>query len=1056
MHSPSYLRTPHLRGGLVTFVAETDVWTAPVEGGRAWRAGMEEGTARHPRISPDGALLAWTCERAGSPEVVLAPADGGAAVQLTYWGDGRTRVIGWTAEAEVLVVSTRGERATRRTWAWAVPVDGGPARRLPYGPVSGVGPGPGGAVLIQTPSMFGEAAYWKRYRGGTAGRLWIDRGGSGDFAPVHASIEGNFECPMWVGDRIAFLSDHDADHEVDSAAGGDIARPGAVRLWSSRPDGSDLRCHSRHTLSVRNATTDGTRVVYQCGGRLWLLPDLAPGTSPAPVEVSLGSPGAARAPFLVSAADALDGFDPDPTGHGSVITVRGSVQWLGSPEGPALELPAEPGSRAREPRVLGDTGKVAYVVVADGHEALEVAEVTAGPGAGTAPHRFGGGRVGRVRELAAAPDGRSLAVATHDGRVLVADAGSGELTELDRSSAGEISDIVFSPDSRWLAWSHPGGNRLRQLRLADLSDGSVIEATPLRFCDRSPAFTPDGLYLAFLSERSFEPFPQAHVLDLAFLAGTRLCLLPLAARTPSPFAPHDPRRAVPTDEVRVDREGLADRAEVFPVEPGDYIDLRAAAGGVLWIRKNPSPDWLSERGTLMRWDFREARVLELRQGVDAYTVSGNGTRVTTRTGNRLTVLPADRAAVGGQETEFDLSRVLTRVDPAEEWSQAFAEDGQLIQDIYARSDMGGRDWGEVLDRYRPLLDGLGCYDDFLDLLWEVHGELGCSHAYVKERPELRGPVRGQGLLGADLVRNPDGGWQVSRIPRGDAAVDGAVSPLRAPGVDVREGDVLTEVGGVLVDPVRGPAPSLAGRAGIPTRLTVRSASGDGPRSVVVLPLHDDKPVRYHTWVSERRDHVSRASAGRLGYLHVPDMMGGGWAQFHRDLRTEFAREGVVLDLRENAGGFLSELVVDMLSRRIIGWRVTREGAALSYPSVAPRGAVVVVTDEFTGSDGDVATVALKTLGIGPVVGNRTWGGVNVMDWNFSLVDGTGLVLPREAYWFEGPGWQVENHGVVPDVEVHRTPGDWADGRDPQLDEAVRVALGLLAARPAASPPAPGW
>lgn len=1037
-----YLRDPHLHGDLLTFVAENDVWIAPVSGGRARRVGEEHERARHPRLSPDGRRVAWTAWREGVPEAVVAPVEGGAPVQVTHWANARTRVLGWLSPQELLVVSAVGQRATRRTWARAVRIGGGPDRRLPYGPVAGVAHGPGGAVLVHTPSMFAEAAYWKRYRGGTMGRLWIDRRGDGAFTRVHEEIDGNIECPLWVGDRIAFLSDHEENG----------------RLWSSLPDGSDLRCHTAHPFATRGATTDGARVVYHSGGELWLLGGLGPGVVPEPVDIDLGGPAAGRAAYVITGGEGLEDFDADLSGREAVVTVRGSVHRVGGPAETTRELPREPGTRARLPRVLGDTGEVAYVVVVGGREAIEVSEVSeaAAPGDKAASHRFGTGLLGRVRELVAAPDGGSLAMATHDGRLLVACVATGALTEVDRTDGGEATDVAFSPDSRWLAWSHPGAHKLRQIRLANLATAEVIEATPLRFSDRAPAFTRDGLYLTFLSERGFDPVPQAHLLGPAFAAGTRLCLLPLAKDTPSPFSPHDPRCAVGTGEVTVDGDGLAERAELFPVPAGDFISPRAAEGGVLWIRKDPSADWLAERGTLMRWDFATARASELRPKVDAYVVSGDGRRAVIRAGRTLTAVPADRPASGGEATELGLESARTHVDPVTEWAQAFEEDGELIRDVYVRTDMGGVDWDAVLDRYRPLVDRLGCYDDFVDVLWEVHGELGCSHAYVKERPTTATPRRHQGLLGADFTRDADGTWRVHRIPRGDSSVEGALSPLCAPGVGVRVGEAILEIDGVPLRPERGPAALLAGRAGLPTRLTVRPAESAAPRTVTVVPLRDETALRYCAWVAERRELVDTASGGLLGYLHVPNMLGPGWAQLHRDLRTEFDRAGLVVDLRENTGGYLSELVVEVLSRRVLGWRVARGGSALSYPSLAPRGPVVVVTDEFTGSDGDVATAAIKALGIGPVVGNRTWGGVNVMDWNFSLADGTGLILPREAYWLTHDGWHVENHGVTPHIEVSCTPEDWAQDRDPHLQEAVRQCLTHLTTRPTATPPRPTW
>jgi tricorn protease len=293
---------------------------------------------------------------------------------------------------------------------------------------------------------------------------------------------------------------------------------------------------------------------------------------------------------------------------------------------------------------------------------------------------------------------------------------------------------------------------------------------------------------------------------------------------------------------------------------------------------------------------------------------------------------------------------------------------------------------------------------------------------------------------------------VERVLPGESSDPLARSPLSAPGVAVRAGDVLVAVDGRPVDPVTGPGPLLVGTAGKPVELTVRPAQGGAVRHVVAVPLDDEEPLRYHDWVADRRAHVHEASGGRLGYLHVPDMVGNGWAQLHRDLRVEVAREGLVVDVRENRGGHTSQLVVEKLARRIVGWDVPRGGRPMSYPLDAPRGPVVAVANEFSGSDGDVVNAAIRALGIGPVVGTRTWGGVIGIDSRYRLVDGTGVTQPKYAFWLEGYGWDVENHGVDPDVEVVCAPQQWAAGEDPQLDTAVELALRALDERPAKNPP----
>ncbi|MDT0439378.1 MULTISPECIES: S41 family peptidase [Streptomyces] len=1061
--APAYLRFPHVHGDLVAFTAEDDVWLAPLDGGRAWRASSDNVPVGQPRVSPDGTTLAWTSTRDGAPEVHIAPVDGGPATRLTHWGSRRTQVRGWTPDGQVLAITTHGQASARRSWARAVPLDGGPATTLPYGPVGDVAFGPA-TVLLSAP-MGREAAWWKRYRGGTAGKLWIDRGAdnpahSGEFTRLHQEVDGNLESPVWVGERIAFLSDHE----------------GVGAVYSSLADGSDLR---RHTpvdgFYARHLAGDGSRLVYSSAGQLYLLDDLD-GSAPRPLDVRLGGSRTDLQPYPLNAAHWFGAAHPDHTARGSAVAVRGSVHWVTHRSGPARALAAEPGVRARLPRVFRADGEewVVWVTDAEGDDALEFAPAT-GTAPGTSPRRLAAGQLGRVLALAVAPDGGRVAVATHDGRVLLVERESGEVREVDRSADGDASGLVFSPDSTWLAWSHAGPRPLRQLRLASTTDLTVTEATPLRFRDWSPAFTLDGKHLAFLSARAFDPVYDDHVFDLAFVAGARPHLITLAATTPSPFGPQRHGRSFDapdkdetpdsegTPATRVDLDGLADRIVPFPVEAARCSTLRAAKDGVLWLRhpvrgvlgaSRATPDDPDPKSTLERYDLAQQRVDHLASDADHFAVSGDGKRVLLWTDGRLKVVPSDRRASSDDDSDsnisVDLGRIRQTVDPAAEWRQMFDETGRLMRDNFWRADLGGVDWDAVLDRYRPVLARVSTHDDLVDLLWEVQGELGTSHAYVTPRGGHGGDR--QGLLGADLSRHEDGTWRVDRVLPTETSDPDARSPLAAPGVAVRPGDAVVAVGGLPVDPVTGPGPLLVGAAGKPVELTVLPSGGGDARHAVVVPIADEEPLRYHAWVADRRAYVHERSGGRLGYLHVPDMIGSGWAQLHRDLRIEVAREGLVVDVRENRGGHTSQLVVEKLARRIVGWDLPRGLRASSYPEDAPRGPVVAVADEFSGSDGDIVNAAIKALGIGPVVGTRTWGGVIGIDSRYRLVDGTLVTQPKYAFWLEGYGWGVENHGVDPDVEVVQRPQDHAAGRDTQLDAAIALALESLAGHPAKTPP----
>ncbi|NUR43883.1 MAG: peptidase S41 [Streptomyces sp.] len=1067
----SYLRLPHLSGDLLCFVAEDDLWLAPLDGAdRAWRLTVDRTKVGHPRFSPDGRSIAYTSWRSLVPEIHLVDAAGGPGRQLTYWGSPDTQVCGWTPAdsnggAQILAVASHGEPFSYFTWAYKVPTDGDPGRKLPWGPVSDLQVADldgDRRTLLLTGTPPHEPAAWKRYRGGATGRLWLHG------HRLLEDLDGHLHSPMFVGGRIAFLSDHE----------------GIGNLYSCAHDGSDLRRHTDHdAFYARHAASDGHRVVYQCAGDLWIVDDLSPAGTPRKLDVRLSGPRAGRRTYQVPAAQHVDGVSVDETGRASAVVVRGSLYWLTHRDGPARTITDTPGVRVRLPEMLGSVGQVAYVTDADGEDAIEIAYLPRATG-DREPRRLASGELGRVLELVSDPQGERLAIASHDGRLSLIDAtedSNGEVTELIRSINGPVRDLSFSPDGSWLTWSHPGiGRSLRQIKMARVSpkgggDRLIIDVTNGRFEDENPVFTRDGRYLAFLSWRGFDPVYDVHTGDLSFPLGCRPYLVPLSSATPSPFAltPEgrpaagglDPAEDEPGDgsTVTVEVEGLESRVTPFPVSASKYSALYpVAGGGLVWLRWPISgalgetfanPDDTSGRPTLEYFNITKAKKSELVDDLDWFAVSGDGSRLVIVDEGDLRAVPATESGDSDSTVWIDARRILHEADPGAEWRQSYEEAGRIIRAYFWDPGMCGIDWDAVLDQYRPLVERVATPDEFADLLREVLGELGTSHAYVTAARRNEGPPhyqRRQGLLGANFVRR-EAGWTVRRILPGDSSDSKARSPLA--GTGIREGAVLTHVDGRPVDPVTGPYPLLAGAGGTTVELTFTPAEGEGrARRVAVVPLLDERPLRYQDWVAKRREVVRELSGGRCGYLHIPDMGGSGWAQFNRDLRMEVSRPALIVDVRGNAGGHISELVVEKLTRTILGWDLTRNAQPVSYASNAPRGPVVALADEATSSDGDMITAAFKLLKLGPVVGQRTWGGVVGMTGRHQLGDGTVITVPMNAGWFDAYGWSVENRGVTPDLEILRTPLDWAEGRHAQLDDAVQLAVDLLTTNPPATPP----
>ncbi|HEY0937467.1 MAG TPA: PDZ domain-containing protein, partial [Trebonia sp.] len=829
---------------------------------------------------------------------------------------------------------------------------------------------------------------------------------------------------------------------------------GTGALYSALPDGSDRR---RHTdlgqYYARNATTDGQRVVYQRAGEIWLLESLD--AEPVRLDLRLSGECPGRAPYRVSGKSELGSFTLDSAGRVLGAEVHGTVHWLPAADGAARALLAQPGVRGRLPVVILGADAVACASDDGGEDGLDVLSAD-----GSAVRRIGHGEFGRILELAVAPDGQTAAVACADGRLLtVALAGEPVITQITRNTDEAVTGLVFSPDSALLAWSQPWRTEhgSAQIRLARLADGTVTDVTPPRFDDTAPAFTRDGRYLAFLSNRAFDPVYAAHGLALGFLPGVRPYLVTLQATTYSPFGPAPADRPADPEPpaAGLDIAGLQTRIMPFPVAAGRYDKLRAVTGGVVWLER-PYSGELGEAAIgadeeipvrLVRYDLAQRRRSVEVEALDDFAVSADGGWLAYQTGESLRIRPAGEP--DAKAVSVDLDRIQVTVEPPAEWRQMYHETWRLMRDNFWRADLGGVDWAAAGDRYRPLLDRIGSADELRDLLRELQGETRTSHTGVLPPAAGTDPALAPGLLGIDLERTADGSWRIARIVPGESSVTGARSPLGAPGIAAAPGDLIVAVDGRPVDPDLGPNPLLAGQAGQAAELTLRRGGAD--RRAVVVPLASEHATRYYDLVARQRAAVREASGARLGYLHIPGTNPAGWAELHRDLHTEFACDGLIVDLRDSQGGDASALLAERLGRRITGWYVSRHEGPSSYPFEAPRGPVVALTNEYAMSGGDIVVQALKSYGI-TVVGTRTWGGVIGCYFN-DLVDGTLVTQPTSALWFPRVGWGMDNHGADPDVDVAIAPHDWAAGRDPQLDTAVRLALRALEQHPPAAPPA---
>jgi tricorn protease len=1045
-----YLRHPTLNGDAIVFVADDDLWRVGADGGTARRltAGLSEPST--PCLSSDGARVAYVSRDEQHPEVYLMSAEGGEARRLTWLGPD-VMVRGWTPEGAILFVSTYGQPFFRNYRAFTLDPAGGMPLLLPLGQVDHLAFGPRGACVIGRNTA--DPARWKRYRGGTAGHLWIDAAGSGTFRRM-TELDGNVTSPMWIGERIFFLSDAE----------------GVGNLYSCRPDGADRRRHTDHDdFYARHAQTDGRRVVYQCGATLWLFDPARDATRQ--LDIRLPSHRAQAARKFVPASEHLESFQAHPAGHSVAVVARGKAFTFPLWEGAVRQHGDDDGSRRRLAQWLGDGTTLVAVGDASGEERIEAFGESGGQ---TPPWD-----IGRVVAMCAAPRGRTIAIANHRNEVLVGDLDSGALTLVDRSDAGRTEDLAWSPDGQWLAYSFWTSPRHTAIKLWSGARNESTLVTQAEFRDYAPAFDPEGRFLYFLSVRTFDPVYDAVQFELSFPRAARPYLIALQTDGRPPFDPaprglgpdqreHDGADP-PTTMPPIELDGIVRRVAPFPVPENRFGQIAGARGGrVVWTvlpiaGGHGRGGHKDAPGCLEVFELDTLRTETLLDRADAFTLAADHATLLVRDGKRLRAISALRkierergeGRLGDEPSRrtgwLDLERIRVSVEPRAEWRQMLREVWRLQRDNFWVPDMSGVDWESVYRRYAPLVERVGTRAELSDLIWEMQGELGTSHAYEKGGDHRKPPPIALGFLAADVRACDDGGYEITRIVGGDPWDPGADSPLNAVGVEAKVGERIVRVNGQRTSKERPPQALLVHLAATKVGLTLASADGKTTREVVVTTLADEVPARYREWVERNRAWVHERSGGRVGYFHLPDMMSAGFAEFHRYFIAECDRDALVVDLRYNRGGHVSQLLLEKVARRRIGYDLSRWGRPQPYPSEAAAGPVVALVNEHAGSDGDIFAHGFKLMRIGPLVGTRTWGGVIGIWPRHKLVDGTETTQPEFSFWFEDVRWGVENYGTDPEIEVDNAPQDAAAGRDRQLETALATALELLGKKPPATP-----
>ncbi|MEO7019116.1 MAG: PDZ domain-containing protein [Ktedonobacteraceae bacterium] len=1061
MPSQGYVRFPTLYQDRVVFVAEDDLWQVSSAGGRAERLTAGVGEAKYPRFSPNGQWLAFLGKEEGPNEVYVMAAQGGEARRLTF--QGVSNVAGWSAASEAIIfASAVGSAHVREDRLYAINSDGGEARLLSVGMANAISYGPDGGLVIGR--NIGEPARWKRYRGGTAGYLWCDVHGDGEFQRL-LRLTGNMASPCWVGERIYFLSDHD----------------GVGNIYSCTPQGEDLQRHTQHEdFYARNLSSDGQRLVYHAGADLYLFdPSIKAARK---LEVSLPSARTQLNRKFVPAARYLEEYALHPEGYATGLLTRGKPFSMGNWEGPVVQHGEPDGVRYRLLAWLKDGKRMVAVQDAGGQERLVIFQ----PDAGEEVRVLAETEFGHALDLVVCPAEDIVAISNQRRELIVVKLETGEQHLVDCSEHMPIQGIAWSPDGAWLAYGFALTAQRVAIKLFQGPTGETHVITRPVLKDTRPSFDPDGKYLYFIGQRIFNPIAESLEFGWSFPRGEKPYAILLKRDLRSPFIavakvpngkeekgeePKSGEESASKEEktgengrsenglkpLEIDLEGIERRVVPFPVPEGKYGQVCGIKGKVLLL-SFPLVGGLHEEhgsaptGQLGKYDFETLKYEALADGVNDFNISRDYKTLIYRARHRLRVVKAgekpgknDSSERTNRETGWlDSGRVKVSVQPAAEWQQMFAEAWRLQRDYFWAEDMSGVDWQAMYERYRPLVERVGSRSELSDLFWEMQGELGTSHAYEMGGEYRSGPHYGQGFLGVDWQYDAERDrYRIARIVEGDPAESRETSPLNSPGLNVRVGDAVLAVNGQRVGRARSPQELLVNQAGCEVQLAIEDGTSGEVRSVTAKALGNERAARYRDWVEQNRQRVHELSQGRVGYIHIPDMVQSGFAEFHRSFLAEYDAPALLIDVRWNGGGDVSGLLLNKLARRRLGYDFPRWNTPVPYPAESPRGPMVALTDEHAGSDGDMFCHSFKLMGLGPLIGKRTWGGVIGYMRDHKLVDGTIITEPEYSFWFKDVGWSVENYGTDPDIEVDIAPQDYVRGADPQLERAVEEALKQL-------------
>ena len=1062
------LRFPDINKDLIAFVYAGDIWTVNSGGGEARRLTSGEGFELFPKISPDGKWIAFSGNYSGNRQVYVIPSTGGIPRQLTWYnsvgvmpprGGFDDVVLDWTADSkQILIRANRTTFGERNGKYFLVSLDGGLEKPLPivnggFGVLS-----PDGSKIVFTP-VDREFRNWKRYKGGRASDLWIYDLKNNTSEQI-TNFEGTDQLPTWTGDNIFFASDRDLK----------------LNIWQYNTRTKETKQVTHYSeFDVMWPSGQGDFLVYENGGYIYKLNLQTLQSEKVQVNIDFDNPNVI--PYYKDVRENIHSFSLSPTGKRALFDARGDIFSIPAENGLTENLTQSQGIREIYPEWSPNGKYISYYSDRTGEYELYLIENKKG----AVPKQITFNSPAWKYQAAWSPDSRWLVFFDRTLNLKLLDPANGKVTDIDHATTGEIRSYSFSPDSRWVAYTKAGGNEMPAIWVYEIPSGKKQQLTGGSYSDNNPVFSTDGNYIFFESDRDYNMTFSSFEFDYLYNRSTRLYAVALTAKSPKIFKDKNDIEPVKTEkktdvsqspqkdkkaktagadtsllkkEIRVDIDfnGINDRITVLPGAAGEYNIVGAADDGLVYI----------SGGKLMKFGLKDEKSEEILDHVMTASLSADGKMALYRSGSDYGIIkltPGQKPGAG----KLDLGRLEMKIDPRKEWNQIYNDAWRIFRDYFYVSNINGVDWKAMKEKYAALLPFVGHRADLDYILSELVAEANSGHTYVDWGDFARPKRMDSGLLGAELAPdNSSGLYRISKIYRGENWNTSLRSPLTGQGVDVREGDYLIAIGGKSVTLPSNPYVFLENNGSNPIEITVSSSpSAAGSRTSLIRPVTSEQGLKMFDWVNQRRAMVDSLSGGRIGYIYLPNTSTEGNRELFHGMYAYYDKEALIIDDRYNGGGFIPDRMADLLDRHtLVYWH--RNGLLPDKsPQVANDGPKVMLINGYSSSGGDALPYFFKKLGLGTLIGTRTWGGLVGISGNARLVDGGNISVPQFGIYDEN-GWVVEGKGVSPDIEVVERPEQLAKGMDTCIEKAVEVLLEELRKNPprkVAEPPQPdrsGW